>query len=136
MKKWLIGGGILGALAAVLLVGSLAAGALAQGPTPPQATITPEEAKAAVLEAYPGTTVVEVELEREHGTLVYEVGLDNGLEVLVDAGDGIVVGPEQETADDADDVQDGSGSEVEDADEPGDVDGVDDAEDASDSTGG
>jgi len=136
MKKWLIGGGILGALAVALLVGSLVKGAFAQGPTPPQATITAEEAKAAALEAYPGTTVVQVELEREHGTLVYEVGLDDGLEVLVDAGDGTVLGPEQEAADDADDVQDGAGSEVEDADEPGDVDDVDDAEDAGGSTGG
>jgi len=112
MRKWLIGGGIVGALAAVLLVGSLVASALAQSSTPPQATIALEEAKAAALEAYPGNTVVEVELERERGTLVYEVGLDNGLEVLVDASDGTVLGPEQgdddmagDDVDDADNVQ-------------------------------
>jgi len=37
MKKWLIGSGILGVLLASLLVGSLAATAFAQTPTPPQA---------------------------------------------------------------------------------------------------
>jgi hypothetical protein len=68
-----------------------------------------------------------VELEREHGTLVYDIGLDNGLEVLVDAGDGTVLGPEQEAADGADDVQDGAGSEVEDAGEPGDAGAVENA---------
>ena len=137
MKKWLIGGGIVGALAVTLLVGSLVTGAFAQGPTPPapsQATITPEEAKAAALAVIPGTTAIEVELENEHGMQVYEVELDNGLEVMVDANDGTVLGPEQEdadgSADDADDVQNEVESETEDTDEAGDVDDVDDADDA------
>jgi hypothetical protein len=130
MKKWLIGGGAVGALAVILLTGSLVTGALAQNPTPPQgATITPEQAKAAALEANPGATVVETELESENGVLVYEVELDNGLEVIVDASDGTILGTEQEDADgavdDADDVQDKVESEAEDADdEPGDLDDV------------
>ena len=130
MKKWLIGGGVVGALAVILLTGSLATGTLAQSPTPPQeATITPEQAEAAVLEANPGAAVVKTELESDNGALVYEVELDNGLEVMVDASDGTILGTEQEDADgavdDADDVQDEVESEAEDADdEPGDLDDV------------
>ena len=137
MKKWLIGGGVLGVLAALVLVGVLVTGALAQEPTPPGSNITPDAAKAAALAAYPGATVLEVELEKENGTLVYEVELDNGVEVMVDASDGTVVaGAEQE---DADDVQHESESEAEDDDtagaenagEAGDVDAEDDAEGAA-----
>lgn len=126
MRKWLIGSGIVGALVVVLLLGGLATGAFARTSTMfSDPAITADEAKAAVLGAYPGTSAVEVELEREHGTLVYEVELDNGLEVLVDANTGTVLGPEQEGADDADD-----GSEdADDVDEAGDVDDIDDAED-------
>ncbi len=44
MKKWLIGGGILGALAVALVVGSLMVmPTFAQGPTPPQADTGPDE---------------------------------------------------------------------------------------------
>jgi len=132
MRKWLISGGVVGALAVVLLVGSLVVGAFAQSPTPPaprQATITPEEAEAAALAANPGATVIDVELENENGALVYEVELDNGLEVMVDASDGAILGTEQENADeaadDADDIQDEVESEAEDADdEAGDLDDV------------
>jgi len=130
MNKWLIGSGILGALAVALLAGSLLVGsAFAQGPTPPQAdtgpdeqvpsydssirvddaqyegvseadeaaalaglaTITPEQAKDAVLAANPGATVVKVELDNENGALVYSVELDNGADVKVDAGNGAVL---------------------------------------------
>ena len=108
MKKWLIGSGIVGALAVALLVGSLVTGALAQGTTPvapPQGPLTPEQAKAVALEANPGATVVRVEQEHEHGTLVYEVQLDNGQEVEVDASDGTILGAELEDANGAvDDV--------------------------------
>lgn len=37
--------------------------------------------------ANPGATVVDVELENENGALVYEVELDNSLEVMVNASD-------------------------------------------------
>ena len=173
MRKWLIGGGILGVLAVALLVGSLAMTAFAQDQTPKAqteeqadtgpdeqspsydssirvddaqyeglseadeaaalaslSTITPEQAKAAALEANPGATVVEVELDNENGALVYEVELDNDLEVKVDAGNGAILSTEQEDADEADDldnVQEEVESQVEDADEEsGDVDDVQD----------
>lgn len=43
-KQWMLGGGILGALAVALVVGSLMVmPALAQGPTPPQADTGPNE---------------------------------------------------------------------------------------------
>ena len=55
------------------------------------ATITPEQATAAALQAHPGTTALKVELDNENGALVYSVELDNGLDVKVDAGDGAVL---------------------------------------------
>jgi len=55
------------------------------------ATITPEQAKAAALEAHPGTTALKVELDNENGALVYSVELDNGMDVKVDAGNGAVL---------------------------------------------
>ena len=39
---------------------------------------------------------IEVELENEHGTIAYEVELDNGLEVMVDPNDGSILGTEQD----------------------------------------
>jgi uncharacterized membrane protein YkoI len=59
---------------------------------PDQADITAGEAKAAAEAAYPGTKAVEVELERENGVTAYEVGLDNGLEVLINPANGDVLG--------------------------------------------
>jgi uncharacterized membrane protein YkoI len=112
------------------LLGGLAAGAFARTSTLlSNPAITPDEAKAAALEAYPGTNAVEVELERGNSTLIYEVGLDNGLEVAVDANTGAVLGLDQEEADGAvtDDTDDAQGevqSEVEAADEASDVDDV------------
>ena len=132
MKKWLIGSGIVGALAVALLVGNLVTGTLAQETTPPQDTITPEEAEAAALAANPGATAIEVELENENGAQVYEVELDNGLEVMVDANDGTVLGTEQEDADESADDTDNVQYEVEDADEADDADDVDDTEDTDD----
>lgn len=126
MKKWLIGISIAGTLVTVLLLGVLAVGAFARVSTQSgTAAITEEEAKAAALEAYPRATVVEVELERENGTLVYEVELDNGLEVAVDANNGSVLSPEMEGAGAA-------GDDAEDADEWEDDDDVDDADHAED----
>ena len=55
------------------------------------ATITPEQAKAAALQAHPGTTTLKVELDNENGALVYSVELDNGMDVKVDAGNGAVL---------------------------------------------
>ncbi len=113
MRKWLIGGGILAVLAVTLLVGSIAISVFAQTPTPPQATITPEQAKAAVLATNPGTTAVEVDLDREGGVQAYEVKLDNDLEVKVDASNGTILGTDQEDADKGANDQDNVQEEVE-----------------------
>ena len=64
-----------------------------------QTGITADEARAAAEAAHPGTRGLEVELENENGTLVYEVQLDNGLEVMVDAANGNILGTERDEAD-------------------------------------
>ena len=64
--------------------------------TPDQAGITAEEARAAAEASNPGSKAIEVELENETGTLVYEVELDNGLEVIVDAANGKILGTERD----------------------------------------
>ena len=61
-----------------------------------QTGITADEARTAAEAANPGTKALEVELENENGTLVYEVGLDNGLEVMVDAANGNILGTERD----------------------------------------
>lgn len=66
---------------------------------PDQIGITADEARAAAEAANPGTKALEVELEYGNGTLVYEVELDNGLEVIVDAANGNILGTEREEAD-------------------------------------
>lgn len=58
------------------------------------ATISAADAEAAALADHPSATALEVELDRENGQVVYEVELDNGLEVIVDAADGTVLGTE------------------------------------------
>jgi len=129
MKKLLIGGGVAGVLVAAVLLGGLVTGAFAQGSTPSNtAAITADEAKAAALAANPGANVVASELDKENGALVYEVELDNGLEVAVDANTGAILGTEQEdgkeAAKDLDDAQEEVESQTEDADQ-----GVDDLDD-------
>jgi len=127
-KQWQIGLGIVGALVAVLLLGGLATGVFARASTLfSDPAITAEQAKAAVLETNPGATVVEVELERGNSKLVYEVGLDNGLELLVDANTGALLGPDQDEAGDQDDVHDGYEGEDNNVDEVGAAAKVDDA---------
>jgi uncharacterized membrane protein YkoI len=61
-----------------------------------QAVLSADEAKAAAEAAQPGTKAVKVELESEDGFLVYDVELDNGMELTIDAGDGTVLLTEQE----------------------------------------
>lgn len=60
--------------------------------SPDQASITPDEAKTAAEAAYSGAKAVAVELENENGKVAYEVELDNGLEVIVDANNGEILG--------------------------------------------
>ena len=64
--------------------------------SPDQTGITPDEAKAAAEAANPGAKALNVDLENENGTILYEVELDNGLEVMVDTANGNVLGNDQE----------------------------------------
>ena len=65
-------------------------------------SVTDIEARDAVLEAYPGTSVQEVDLDTQSdGSLVYDVSLDNGKEIMVDARTGEILGEEADDADDA-----------------------------------
>lgn len=62
------------------------------GDTPPAGTpVTVEQARAIAEAANPGTTAVEVNFEQEDGTQRYEVELNNGLEVMVDATSGEII---------------------------------------------
>ena len=70
------------------------AGEAEEAVSPDQANITADEAKAAAEAAYSGSKAVAVELENENGKVSYEVELDNGLEVIVDAGNGDILGTE------------------------------------------
>lgn len=58
--------------------------------------ITADQAKAIVESAYPGKAVTEVEPD-DAGRNAYEVELDNGLEVIVDASTGAIVDTAVET---------------------------------------
>ena len=64
--------------------------------SPDQTGITADEAKAAAEAANPGAKALDVDLENENGTILYEVELDNGLEVMVDAANGNILGNDQE----------------------------------------
>lgn len=61
-----------------------------------QATIPAEEAVATVLAQYPDAKVLETELEKEGGTLVWSIELNNGIEAEVDAGNGTILSVEEE----------------------------------------
>ena len=56
-----------------------------------KATISAADAEAVALKANPGASVVKTELDEEQGTLAYDVELDNGQEVLVDAATGEIL---------------------------------------------
>jgi uncharacterized membrane protein YkoI len=64
--------------------------------SPDQTGITADEAKTAAEAANPGAKALDVDLENENGTILYEVELDNGLEVMVDAANGNVLGNDPE----------------------------------------
>ena len=69
-------------------------------------SVTDQEARDLVLDAYPGTTVTEVDLDTESaGKYVYDVELDNGQEIMVDARTGEILGAEVDD-DDGDDEDD------------------------------
>lgn len=66
-----------------------------------QTTITADQAKATAEAANPGTKTLAVELDRVNengGAIIYEVELDNGLDVKVDAANGSILNTEQRDA--------------------------------------
>jgi hypothetical protein len=63
-------------------------------------SVTDEEARTAVLEVYPGETIGEVDLDTQSdGSLVYDVDISSGEEIMVDARTGEVLGAEVDDAD-------------------------------------
>ena len=68
------------------------------------ALITADQAREAALATHPDAVVTEVELENENGCLVYSVELNEDMDVIVDAGNGTILGIE--TDDDHEDEGD------------------------------
>jgi len=62
--------------------------------------ITDQEARDLVQDEYPNAEIVTVDLDGETGDLIYDVDLDSGEEIMVDARTGELLGPEQDDADD------------------------------------
>jgi uncharacterized membrane protein YkoI len=96
LKKLLIGGGIAGVLTVGVIIGSLTLVPVfaqtgnndtVQG----QATISASDAEAVALAANPGASIVENDLEKENGILVYSIELNNGIDVAVDASTGEIL---------------------------------------------
>lgn len=73
------------------------------------ATVTPEQAAAAALVRFPGGRVTEIELEDEHGSVVYEVEVkdaaDTSHDVVIDAGTAEVLHVEAEDAEETEAVE-------------------------------
>ena len=74
-----------------------------------KAGINAQRAGEAALGGHAGATVTQVNLEIERGALVYDVELDNGQDLTIDAGNGAVLLTE---AGDAGENEDGDGSDV------------------------
>lgn len=53
--------------------------------------LTLDEAKAVAEAANPGTAVKDAEFEQESGTAVFEIELDNGVELVIDAVTGDII---------------------------------------------
>ena len=63
---------------------------------PPSTTaVSADEAQAIAEAAHPGAATLFVEFDREWGKDIWEVELDNGLDVQVDASTGNILGTEQ-----------------------------------------
>lgn len=61
--------------------------------------ISPDQAQAIVEDANPGTATLAVEFDRENGHDIFEVELDNGRDVKVDATSGQILGADVRDAD-------------------------------------
>lgn len=73
--------------------------------------ITDTQARAAVQEAYPEASIEEVDLDTQSdGSLVYDVSLDNGKEIMVDAKTGDVLGEEADDSDAGDEDEGDAGN--------------------------
>ncbi|MCA9902118.1 MAG: PepSY domain-containing protein [Ardenticatenaceae bacterium] len=115
--NWMSRRTIFALLATGILLGGVLIGVFMNAPRNASAQsgqLTPNEAKAVAEEASPGATATDVTLEREGSQDVYEVQLDNGMEVEIDAATGEIL--ETELSDDGDDGNDGpdSANEVDD----------------------
>ena len=107
-SNWIGKRTILALLLTGVLLGGVLIGVILYSPgaaRAQQSQLTPDEAKAAAEAVSPGATATNVDLEREGGKEVYEVQLDNGMEVEIDAATGEIL--ETELEDDGDDANDG-----------------------------
>lgn len=90
------------------------------------------QAQEAALAGQDGAAVVSVKLDGDEGTLTYDVVLDNGLEVEVDATTGAIGETEQGSGEEDEDAESNDDGEAdddgEDEDEAGDIDETDNAE--------
>ena len=108
-KRWIVGLGVV-VMSSVAIVATVAATPggprqLSEGADLlDQAGITVDQAIAAAQQVVSGD-VQEVELERENGTLIFEVEI-GGKEVIIDAETGASLGLEVETGNDKDDKDD------------------------------
>lgn len=105
-------------LATGILLGGVLIGVFMYAPNSASAQndqLTPDEAMAAAEDVSPGASATSVELEREGSIDVYEVQLDNGMEVEIDAATGEIL--ETELEDDGDDANDGPDTPEDDEDD-------------------
>jgi uncharacterized membrane protein YkoI len=124
VKKLIVGGGIVCVLTAGIIIGSITLGTtFAQAGNNnvvgTGTAISSADAEAIVLAANPGTGIVESDLEKENGILVYSIDLDNGIEVAVNASTGEILqntGNGQESSD-TDYEENESGENINDQDE-------------------
>lgn len=83
--------------------------------------VSEDQAKQIALTANAGTKVLTVDLEQHRGNAVYEIGLDNKIEVKIDANSGAILKSHIEGTDDKDnhvDQQDSKGNDIETNDGP------------------
>jgi uncharacterized membrane protein YkoI len=83
--------------------------------------VSEDQAKQIALTANAGTKVLSIELEQHRGNAVYEISLDNNVEVKIDANSGAILKSHIEKDNDQDghmDQKDAQGNDVEENDGP------------------
>ncbi|MDQ3547561.1 MAG: PepSY domain-containing protein, partial [Chloroflexota bacterium] len=119
-NRWLMGAGG----GTLILLGGIVAGPVASyAGDDPAATLSEEDAIAAAVAAFPGTSASDVAFEAEDGLAIYEVTLSNGLGVEIDGNSGAVLESEPT---DGNDEQDDRDEDNEDNEDDGDVEDNDD----------